>query len=70
MPISVGTYFISLGMYRNLFMWDLKFSQQWVVMKSINFSNITPCSPLSVTDVSKEHIASIFRVEEISSAKN
>jgi hypothetical protein len=40
-----------------------------VVMKSINFWDITTCSPLS-TDVSEEHIASIFRVEEISSARN
>jgi hypothetical protein len=38
-------------------------------MKSINFWDITPCSPLS-TDVLEEHIASIFRVEEISSARN
>jgi hypothetical protein len=37
--------------------------------KTINFCDITPCSPLS-TDVSEEHIASIFRVEEISSARN
>jgi hypothetical protein len=38
-------------------------------MKSINFWDMTPCSPLS-TDVSEEHIASIFRVEKISSARN
>jgi hypothetical protein len=36
-----------------------------VVMKSINFWDIKPCSLLS-TDVSEEHIASIFRVEKIS----
>jgi hypothetical protein len=40
-----------------------------VVMKSINFWDITPCSPLS-TYVSEKYIASIFRVEEISSARN
>jgi hypothetical protein len=39
-----------------------------VVMKSIIFWDMTPCSPLSLTDVSEEHIASIFRVEEIGSA--
>jgi hypothetical protein len=38
-------------------------------MKSIIFSDIAPYSPLSFnTDVSEEHIASIFRVEEIGSA--
>jgi hypothetical protein len=35
-----------------------------VVTKSIIFWDITPRSPLSVTDVSEEHIASIFRVEK------
>jgi hypothetical protein len=30
-----------------------------VVMKSFNFWNITPCSPS--TDVSEEHVTSIFR---------
>jgi hypothetical protein len=40
-----------------------------VVMKSINFWDITPCSPLSV-NISEEHVASIFRVEEIRSARN
>jgi hypothetical protein len=40
-----------------------------VVMKSIIFWDMTPCSPLSLTDVSEEHIASIFTVEEIGSAK-
>jgi hypothetical protein len=39
-------------------------------MKSINFWDITPCNPLGVTDVSEEHIASIFRIEEIRSARN
>jgi hypothetical protein len=35
-----------------------------VVMKSTIFWDITPCSPLLSTDVSEEHIASIFRAEE------
>jgi hypothetical protein len=39
-----------------------------VVMESIIFWDMTPCSPLSLTDVSEELIASIFRVEEIGSA--
>jgi hypothetical protein len=34
-----------------------------VVMMSTVFCDITSCSPIS-TDVSEEHIASIFRVEE------
>jgi hypothetical protein len=34
-------------------------------MKSSIFWDVTPCSLLSSTDVSEEHIASIFRVEEI-----
>jgi hypothetical protein len=33
-----------------------------VVMKSIIFWDMTPCNQLS-TDVSEEHIASIFRAE-------
>jgi hypothetical protein len=37
--------------------------------QSIIFWDMTPCSQSSLTDVSAEHIASIFRVEEISSAK-
>jgi hypothetical protein len=41
-----------------------------VVMKSIIFWDITPCTPLSVNRRFGEHIASIFRVEEISSARN
>jgi hypothetical protein len=35
-----------------------------VVIKSTIFWDITPCSPLKSTDVSKEEIAFIFRVEE------
>jgi hypothetical protein len=35
-----------------------------VVMKSYIFRDITPCSQLKVTDISEEHIASIFMVEE------
>jgi hypothetical protein len=31
---------------------------------------MTPCSPLSVNPRFEEHIASIFRVKEISSARN
>jgi hypothetical protein len=38
-------------------------------LKSTIFWDIKPCSPLS-TDVSEEHIASIFRVEKISWARN
>jgi hypothetical protein len=38
-------------------------------MKSTIFWDMMPCSSLSFNDVSEEHIASIFRVEEISSAK-
>jgi hypothetical protein len=38
-----------------------------IILKSIIFWDMTPCSPLSSTDVSEEHIASIFRVEEIGS---
>jgi hypothetical protein len=40
-----------------------------VVMKSTIFWDITQCSPLS-TGVSEEHVASIFRVEKISSGRN
>jgi hypothetical protein len=39
-------------------------------MKSTTFWDITPCSPLSVNRLSEEHIAFIFRVENISSARN
>jgi hypothetical protein len=39
-----------------------------IILKSIIFWDMTPCSPLISTDVSEEHIASIFRVEEIGSA--
>jgi hypothetical protein len=35
-----------------------------VVMKSTIFWDITPCSPLKATDVSEEHVASIFGAEE------
>jgi hypothetical protein len=35
-----------------------------VVMKSTIFWDITQCSPLKSTDVSEEHIASIFSVKE------
>jgi hypothetical protein len=41
-----------------------------MVMKSIIFWDITPYNPFRSTDVSGEHIASIFRVEEISSGRN
>jgi hypothetical protein len=34
-------------------------------MKSIIFCDMTPCTLLSATDVSEEHIASFFRVEEV-----
>jgi hypothetical protein len=34
-------------------------------MESTTFWDITLYSPLKVTDVSEEHIASIFRVEEL-----
>jgi hypothetical protein len=37
-------------------------------MKSIIFWDMTPCSPLSFNRHLEEHIASIFRVEEIGSA--
>jgi hypothetical protein len=37
-------------------------------MKNIIFWDMTPCSPLEPTDVSEEHIASIFRIEKVSSA--
>jgi hypothetical protein len=33
-------------------------------MKIIIFWDETPCSPLKVTDISEEHTASIFRIEE------
>jgi hypothetical protein len=36
-----------------------------VVMKSIIFWDMTPCSLLSFSRRSEEHIASIFRVEKI-----
>jgi hypothetical protein len=39
-----------------------------VVMKSIIFWDMTPCSLVIATDVSEEHIDSIFRIEEIISA--
>jgi hypothetical protein len=35
-----------------------------VVMKSSSFWSITPCSPLKSNDVSEEHAASVFRIEE------
>jgi hypothetical protein len=35
-----------------------------VVVKSTVLLDITPCSPLRVNELSEEHIASIFRVEE------
>jgi hypothetical protein len=35
-----------------------------VVMKSSILFDITLCSPLKSNDVSEEHVASIFRVEE------
>jgi hypothetical protein len=35
-------------------------------LKSSIFLDITPCSPFEVTDVSEEHVASIFRVEQYS----
>jgi hypothetical protein len=35
-----------------------------VTMKCSVFWHITPCSPVKVTDVSKEHITSIIRVEK------
>jgi hypothetical protein len=38
-------------------------------MKSTIFWDMTPCSLQSFNDVSEEHIASIFGVKEISSAK-
>jgi hypothetical protein len=34
------------------------------VMRSYVFWDITPCSPLEVSNVSEENVASIFRVEE------
>jgi hypothetical protein len=35
-----------------------------VAMKNFVFCDTTPCSPVKSTDVSEEHIASIFRIEE------
>jgi hypothetical protein len=35
-----------------------------VVMQITLFWDIMPCSPLKVTNVSEEHIASIFRIEK------
>jgi hypothetical protein len=40
-----------------------------VVMTNIIFWDMTPCSRRDSTDVSEENIASIFRAEEINSAK-
>jgi hypothetical protein len=40
-----------------------------VIMKSIIFWDMTPCSRCVLTYVSVEHITAIFRVEVISSAK-
>jgi hypothetical protein len=34
------------------------------VVKSYIFWDITPCSPLKTTEVSEEHAASNFRIEE------
>jgi hypothetical protein len=44
----------------------------YLFLKSSIFWNITPCSQLKVTrpDISKEHVASIIRVKEISKARN
>jgi hypothetical protein len=36
-----------------------------MVMKNCIFRDIIPCSPLTSTDVSGEHVTSIFRVEEL-----
>jgi hypothetical protein len=43
----------------------LKWIMMWSVvnMKCIIFFDMTPCSPVEVTDVSDERTASIFRVE-------
>jgi hypothetical protein len=41
-----------------------------VVIKSTIFWDITPCSPLSVNLCFGGNVASIFRVEEITSARN
>jgi hypothetical protein len=35
-----------------------------VIMKSSIFWDITPYTPFKLTDVSEEHVVSIFRVEE------
>jgi hypothetical protein len=35
-----------------------------VVMKSVIFWDVTQCSTAVFTDVSEEHISSIFRAEE------
>jgi hypothetical protein len=35
-----------------------------VAVKNSVFWDITLCSPIKVTDVSEEHAASIFRIEE------
>jgi hypothetical protein len=39
-------------------------------LKSIIFWDMTACSPLKVNRDFREHVASIFRDEEISSSKN
>jgi hypothetical protein len=33
-------------------------------LKNSVFCDITPCSPLKSTDVSEEHVGSVFNVEE------
>jgi hypothetical protein len=36
-----------------------------MVMKNCIFWDIIPCSPLTISDVSGEHVASMFRAEEL-----
>jgi hypothetical protein len=35
-----------------------------VVRRRSTFRDIMPCSPLTLTDISEEYVASIMRVEE------
>jgi hypothetical protein len=64
-PESCETYEYTLQTEQK--MWDLRFPQRW--LWSVSSSGIwRRVVRLVSTDVSEEHIASIFRIEEISSA--
>jgi hypothetical protein len=50
-------------------MCNIECGQETILTNGIIFWDVTPCGLLVATDVSEEHIASIFRVEEIISPR-